>query len=128
MPGLHVEEVVVETLVSGGVWFPTLPAIKKEAQRREGSFDCFVACDKSTLYANWISGKGKTSWSDTARRSLAGAVRHQAILWICLFQEIVEGKTLERLELLVGIGGWSRLHASLATLSLCQNQLSIGSE
>jgi len=75
--------------------------IPKEAQCREGSLNARVASDESTLDANGISGQGKSGGSDAARRALACAVRHQTIVWIRFLQEIVKGKALERLKLLV---------------------------
>jgi len=82
--------------------------IPKEAQCREGSLNARVASDESTLDANGISGQGKSG----------GAMLHGAPGVCCpapdhcldsFLQEIVKGKALERLKLLVRKGVLSRL-------------------
>ncbi len=100
-PRLHVEEVIVEALVAGGVWFRAVRTVPEKAECSKSSFNRVVARDEFTLDANWICGKGKAGGSDAAGRSLARAVRHQAILRIRLLQEIIKSKTLERLKLIV---------------------------
>jgi hypothetical protein len=68
-----------------------------------------MARDESTLDANGISSERETSRSDAAMRSLAGAVRDQAILRICFFQKIIKGKALERQQFFLREGVFSRL-------------------
>src|SRR5262249_44692491 len=99
--GLHVEKVIVETLVSRAVWFRTLRAVPKEAQRGERSVNRIVARNETTLDADRISSQGKSSWGDAARRSLARAVRYQAILSIGFLQKIVKGKPLKFVKLVL---------------------------
>src|SRR5258708_5918604 len=82
----------------------------KEAECCEGSFNGSIARDESTLDADGIRRQGKSTGGYAARRSLAGAVRHQAILRIGLIQKILKGKALQHLELSVGKGALCRHH------------------
>src|ERR1043166_9694 len=100
--GLHVEKVIVEPLVSRAVWFRTLRAIPKKAQRGKRSANRIVARNEATLDADRISSQSKSSWSDAARRSRPSAVRHQAILRIGFLQKIVKCKTLKFVKLFLG--------------------------
>ena len=51
---LHVEKVVVEALVAGGIGRIALFARGQEAQRREGAFDRVGAVDEAALDANGV--------------------------------------------------------------------------
>lgn len=82
---------------------PALRAIPEEAEGRYSSLDSILAGNESSLDPNNVSGKRKTRCSDAARSTPACTVRHQPILWICFFKEIVQSEALECLELLVRI-------------------------
>ena len=84
--------------------------IPEEAQGSEDALDCGRARNESTLDTDGISSECKTCGSDAARRTLASAVRHQAVLRIRLLQKIVKREALERLDLLVRIKMRCGLH------------------
>src|ERR1043165_4677542 len=107
---LHVKKVIVETFVSRCVQFRTLRAIPEETQLRQRSANRVVAREETTFDTDRIGSQGKSGWSDTARCTLASAIRHQAVLRICLLEKIIEGKALELFKLAVRKGPWRRLH------------------
>jgi len=97
-PGLHVEEVVVETFVAGGVGLPALGAAPEEAQGDEGAADGLGARQEAALHSHRVGAEGHSHGGDAGRTALRGLVAHETIAAIGLVQEVREALPLELVE------------------------------
>ena len=93
--GLHVQEVVEESLVAGRVPCLTLRAVPQKPEHRERAFDGLGACNESAFRTDNVGSEGEPDGGDARRRPLARAVRHQPVPRVGLFQEIAECVALE---------------------------------
>ena len=98
---LHVEEVIVEPLVTRRVGLGTLLALPEEPQRGERSFRGLGARDKPPFHANRIRGEPQPDRRDARGPVRAGLVEHQSVGVVGLVQEVAERAPLDGVEQLV---------------------------
>src|ERR1051326_875089 len=106
---------IIETFITGGLRFGTLPAVGKKTESVERALDRLRARAKATLDCDGISRQCETNRSDTGRRIIAGLVQHQTVSGISLVKEIFERVLLKPMQHFVGIlamaAAWFRLTA-----------------
>ena len=66
LAGLHVEEVVVEALITGGVARLALNAVSEKMQRRQHALDCLRTGDEAALDPDRIGCQRHTDGGDAA--------------------------------------------------------------
>ena len=97
-PRLHVEEMVVEALVAGGVGLGAMRRVAEETQRGQRAGDRVGAAHIAARHAHRIGGQRKAGRSDRGRRARRRAIGHQSVLRIGFLGEIVEREALEIAE------------------------------
>ena len=106
--GLHVEEVVVETAVAGGVVLAgVLRRVGEEAQRDQGAMDRLLATDPAPFRADAVRGQAETHRRDAGERLPRPVVRCQPVDRIGGVPQELEGAVFQlvQLRLLVGREG-----------------------
>jgi hypothetical protein len=95
---LHVEEVIVKTLMAGRVGLHALRAVPEKAQRREGPRRGSRARHEASFDTDRITGQGKSGGSDAGGPVRSGLVDDQTIDRIRFVQEVVERLALQRFQ------------------------------
>ena len=99
--GLHVEEMIVETLVAGGIGLRPVRGVPEEAKRGERPLDSGGARHETALDTNGIGRQSQPDGGYAGGRRLRVAVGDQAVGRIGLVEKILEGQALDILEKLV---------------------------
>ena len=98
--GLHVEEVIVKTFVSGGVSLFAVSSVMKETQRRQRSLYGFGAAEVFALDRNRIGSKSKTDCGNRSERTATRAVAHESVLEVYFICKVFEGVAFETGQIL----------------------------
>ena len=98
---LHVEEVVVEPPVAGGVGLRPLRAVAEEPQPGEHHPGDLVAREQPSLDEERRRRQRHPDRGDAGRRPLRGLVRDQPVLAVDLVEVILEGHPLQGGEIAV---------------------------
>ena len=98
LSGDHVEEMVIEALVSRRVCGGALNAVVEESQGREGPPHPFRASHEASLDPHGIGRQGETDGRDARWRSRLSLVRDKAVERVNFASEIVESLALERVH------------------------------
>src|SRR5574338_633101 len=96
--GRHVEEVIVEPLVTRHVRRRSLRAGPEEPQQHQRSLDCVGADHPPPLDADRIGRQRKADGRDTRWSTRLRSVRYEAIRRIGLVQKVRERVTLQRVQ------------------------------
>ena len=97
--GLHVEKVIVEAVVAGGVRLGALPAVPEKSQCGEDDLDRRRARDEAALDRDRIRRQGEPGGGNAGGPIGRGLVEHQSIVRIGLVQKVAEGVALKRFQL-----------------------------
>ena len=100
--GLHVEEVIVEAAVAGGVGLGAVRAVPEESQRRQRALDRRGARNEAALDADRVHGQREADGGDAGRPAGRALVDHQAVDRIGFLHKIGERFALEHVQLDVG--------------------------
>ena len=104
-PGLHVEEVVVEPLVAGGVRLRPLRAVPEEPQLGEHPLGHEVAGQDPALDDERGRRQGHPDRGDAAGRAVLRLVPDQPVAVVDLVNVVLDRPPLEGVQLLVADGG-----------------------
>ena len=96
--GLHVQKVVVETFVAGGVGFGTLRAGFKKPQELQRSLNGVGARENAALDGDDVDAEAHADGRDARGRAGPGAVGDQSGLEVRFFQEIIDDGAAEIFE------------------------------
>ena len=96
---LHVEKMIIKTMVAGSVRLGPMPAVPEKSQRDEDSLDRRRARDEAALDRDRIHRQGETRGGNACGPIGRGLVEHQSILRIGLVQKVAEGCALKRFQL-----------------------------
>src|SRR5664280_653115 len=107
--GLHVEKVVVEAVVAGGIRFGALPAVPEESQSGEDGLGRRRPRDEPALDGDWIRCQGEPGGGYAGGPIGRGLVEHQSVLRIGPEQKVVEGFALKRFQFGIDCG-FVRVH------------------
>ena len=86
--GLHVEKMIIETVITGGVGFRTLRTVPEKSQRGENSLDRRDARDEAALDRDRIHRQGKPGGGNAGGPIGSGLVEHQSVVRIGLVQKV----------------------------------------
>ncbi len=104
-PAAHVEKVVVEALVSGGVGLWAVRAVPEESQRRQRAQGRCAARHEAAFDGDGVAGKGQAGGGNAGRPVRRVLVEHQAVGGIRFMQEVAERLALQIFQPGVGAGG-----------------------
>ena len=106
LAGLHVEEVVIETLIAGRVRLVRLAAVPKKAQGDQRACRCVRTRHPSALHSNRITRQREAYDGDAGGRAGPAGIGHQAVLRVELLHKIAERRALKPIQqFLIRLGG-----------------------
>ena len=108
--GLHVEKMIVEAVVAGGVGLGALRAVPEESQRGQRSFHRGGARDESALYPDRIRRQRKPVAAMLAGQSGAVLSITSPLAGFVFVQEVAEGFALQLLQLGIDVPGGPPAH------------------
>jgi hypothetical protein len=97
---LHVEEVVVEAAMAGGVRLLALGTVAEEPQRSQRPRGGIATGEEAPLRADDIGGEAEPGSRYAARRTFSGTVGDQPIVRVRGSEEVSDGVLLESFEIL----------------------------
>src|SRR5471032_962905 len=98
LAGVHVEEVIVEALVAGGVLAVALLAAGEKFQRRQRALDGRLARHEAAFNADGVNRQRHADGGDAGRPAVLRLVANKAIDFVDLVDEVVKGIALQALQ------------------------------
>ena len=98
-PGPHVEEMIVEAPVAGGVGLGAVRAVAKKTQRRQRALHRGGASHESALDPHRVGRQREAGGGDAGGPVRRRLVEHQSVGGIGLVHEVAEGLALEDFQL-----------------------------
>ena len=95
MARFHIQEVIIKSLIAGGIGRGALLARGKESQNDERALNRLLTRQKAALDADRVDGQRHADRGDARGPIRPGLVQHQAIGRIRLVQKIGEGAPLQ---------------------------------
>ena len=95
---VHVQEVVVEALVAGGVGFGALGTLPEEAQRGQGAANRLPSREEAALDADRVGGESHADRGDARRPVAPRLVPHEAVARVGLVEEVGEALSLDLVQ------------------------------
>ena len=93
--GLHVEKMIIKTMVAGRVGFGTVRTIPEKPQCRKRTLDRGGTRHESALNAHRVTRQREASGGNTGRPIRCGLVDHQPVDWIRLVHIVAESCVLQ---------------------------------
>jgi hypothetical protein len=85
---VHFQEMIVESLVAGHIWFGTLRALLEESQSGQRALCGICSLDPAIIDRNWQATQAQTRGRNAAWRIRPRIVSYKSVLGIRVIQKI----------------------------------------